>query len=399
MTLPTNSNVLTGSGTYGVAGTSVTPSYSPDFPAASSVLDSDTTDSVTGTVTTQGSWNLTTAFPGTGYYTGISNAPAAGDLKRSIQVNGVTGDFPSSSSPLPNYTSNSGASTATAGSDETDLTNFITQLKSAGTFEFWDSEGVRRTGSGDTDITNANVASGVQFENLSITGSAATGSNCTGDGQTSCLTTTQYKSVDTNALTAWDIRQGKSAGGISGSIAFYKNAIDPAIYDQDGLPDNTASTAGSTNDIWDTIDDYANNGTFPSGVPASPPANWHIATGANWTDITISADTTYRDELTGLEWTDDDATTRTWSTAVSYCDGLTHNSRSDWRLPTQKELMQAYTNGIWGQKTALSLSNSNYWSSSTDSNGTSDAWRVYLCSGYTTINNKTTSYRVLCVAP
>ena len=190
LTLPSASNVLSGSGDYGVAGTSETPSYSPDFPAASNVLDSDTTNSVTGTIATQGSWNLTTSFPGAGYYTGISNAPAAGDLKRTIQVNGVTGDFPSSSSPLPRYSSNSGASTATTGSDQTDLTNFITQVKTDGTFEYWDSQGVRRTGSGDNDITNANVASGIDFENLSITGSAATGSDCTGDGQTGCLTTT-----------------------------------------------------------------------------------------------------------------------------------------------------------------------------------------------------------------
>ena len=87
LTLPSASNVLTGSGAYGIAGTSETPSYTPDFPDAASVIDTDTTDGDTGTITTRGSWDLASSFPGTGYYTGISNAPAASDLRRSVAVN------------------------------------------------------------------------------------------------------------------------------------------------------------------------------------------------------------------------------------------------------------------------------------------------------------------------
>lgn len=45
------SNVLTGSGTYGANGTEITPSYSPDFPSANSVLTTDTTNGTQGTVT------------------------------------------------------------------------------------------------------------------------------------------------------------------------------------------------------------------------------------------------------------------------------------------------------------------------------------------------------------
>ena len=94
---------------------------------------------------------------------------SAGNVKRGITIAGTTGTFPSSSAPLPRY-SNSGASTATTGSDETDLTLFSTQLKTDGTFEFWDSNGQRYTGSGDSDIVAANVREGVSFENLSVTG-------------------------------------------------------------------------------------------------------------------------------------------------------------------------------------------------------------------------------------
>ena len=149
----------------GVSGT-----YTPDFPDASSVLDSDTTNFVTGTIVTRNTWDMRTSFPGSGYYTGISNAPVAAELKRSIQVAGVTGNFPSSASPLPRYSDAS--SVATSGSDETDLTTFASQLTNDASFEFWDSNGQRYLASGDSDLSSENIVAGVVIENLSITGSA-----------------------------------------------------------------------------------------------------------------------------------------------------------------------------------------------------------------------------------
>lgn len=100
----------------------------------------------------------------------LSNLSAS-NIKRGESIAGVTGNFPSASNPLPRYI-DSGSTTTTTGSDETDLTNLSTQLVSSGSFEFWDSSGVRRLGSGDTDIIASNVVSGVVFENISLTGSA-----------------------------------------------------------------------------------------------------------------------------------------------------------------------------------------------------------------------------------
>lgn len=67
---------------------------------------------------------------------------------------------------------------------------------------------------------------------------------------------------------------------------------------------------------------------------------------------------------------------------------------TNWRLPTQKELMQAYINGA-----ANNLPNpGNYFWSSTESyNSQSNAWYVYLPNGYTTPNTKATLYAVRCV--
>ena len=152
--------IVSGNTVAGVAG-----SYSPDYPEASSVLSSDTTGGVAGTILDRGTWDLTTSFPGAGYYSAISNAPAAGDLKRAIQVNGVTGNFPSSTSPLPRYSSASGASTTTSGADENDLdlATFDAKIKASGTFEYWDSNGQRYEDTGDADIQEANIATGTNI--------------------------------------------------------------------------------------------------------------------------------------------------------------------------------------------------------------------------------------------
>ena len=90
-------------------------------------------------------------------------------VKRGITIAGITGNFPSSAAPLPRY-SDSGGSTSTTGADVVDLTLFSTQLTTDAPFEFWDSNGQRYTGSGDSDIIASNVRGGISFENLSITG-------------------------------------------------------------------------------------------------------------------------------------------------------------------------------------------------------------------------------------
>ena len=308
---------------------------------ADKMLNTQSIDGKTGTIVPRGSWNLTATYPGNGYYAGISNTPTAGDIKRGISIAGVSGNFPSAASPLPRYR-DSGATTNTTGSDLPDLTLFITQLTSNGTFEYWDSAGVRRTGSGDSDLVAENVRNTVVLENLSITGTHVGAGNCTADGQTGCTTTTRFKSVDTDALTTWDIRSGKSAGGITGSIEFYKNMANTSP--------GTVSAAGL--DVYDTIDDYNKNGAFPT----QNNTGWPQATGANWTSVV--ARPVYKDNITGLVWLRDQGSTFTWEGAISQCENSTAGSRTDWRLPTQKELMQAYTNGIWSQRTNLSLATS-----------------------------------------
>ena len=71
--------------------------------------------------------------------------------------------------------------------------------------------------------------------------------------------------------------------------------------------------------------------------------------------------------------------------------------KTDWYLPTQAELMQAYIDGAYNQNSTWATTNY-FWSSTEGSNTPSNAWSVNLSTGYTDTNVKTTTTRyVRCV--
>lgn len=266
---------------------------------------------------------------------------------------------------------------------------------------------MRRTGSGDADITAANVKNTVQFENLSVTGTYTGGST----GST---------------LNVWDVRAGVDRGdGQTGKLKVNcRNAINNTYYNYDGavasIP-STGVTTGTTYDIWDTIDDYY-------GLPSSTgfPAAWSVTSNycggiesvvdddKVWKDITTTAASapstcaadaarcTMKDKISGLEWSKTIQTSRTWPQAINDCDALTHNGASDWRLPTQKELMDAYEHGIMSAESAnwittAQMQGAFFWSSSTRSANTSSAWVVNLSNGGAANTFKTNTFQVACV--
>jgi hypothetical protein len=83
---------------------------------------------------------------------------SAGMIKAGSIIAGVNGAYPSATYPLA-------SNTAT-----TDLKMFQSQLTTNGSFEFFDSEGTRYTGSGDSDLVPANLRSGTTIESLSLNG-------------------------------------------------------------------------------------------------------------------------------------------------------------------------------------------------------------------------------------
>src|SRR5690606_33653852 len=203
---------------------------------------------------------------------------------------------------------------------------------------------------------------------------------------------------------------GVTVGSVTGKLKVNcRNAVNSSIYNYDGaiasIPTSGVNT-GTVLDWWDTIDDYNNNVAFPAPYSKQDaPEDWdpdeHYCGDDNWEDVSVPGDIMYQDKLSGLTWTSDQGT-GSWPTALNNCNALNASNyggfASGWRLPTQKEWMQAYTNGIWSQKTQLSLSESYYWSSSSRSDYTSSAWLVHLHNGFTTSGVKTgTSHRVLCI--
>ena len=90
--------------------------------------------------------------------------------------------------------------------------------------------------------------------------------------------------------------------------------------------------------------------------------------------------------------------------AINYCATLELDSNNDaivetdWYLPSQKELMQAYIDGTENNiVNATPGSPYGYWSSTEKSSNSSYAWRVTLYLGYVGTSTKDTLYWVRCV--
>lgn len=89
--------------------------------------------------------------------------------------------------------------------------------------------------------------------------------------------------------------------------------------------------------------------------------------------------------------------------AINYCATLNFGGKTDWYLPSQKELMQAYIDGMNNKAgttlaNAASFTTTNYfWSSSELSAGATYGWRVNLDYSYTDNAAKGNSNPVRCV--
>jgi len=118
-------------------------------------------------------------------------------------------------------------------------------------------------------------------------------------------------------------------------------------------------------------------------------------------------DGTVTDTATGLMWTKNaDHGRMSWSNAAAYCDNLITNGYSDWRLPTVAKyggaaeldkLLREGENpsGAWGGVKGTPFTgvqnNFFYWSGTSSTNNTDNAWLVPMGNGYVYYSNKTSS--------
>ena len=117
-----------------------------------------------------------------------------------------------------------------------------------------------------------------------------------------------------------------------------------------------------------------------------------------------NGDSTVTDNLTGLMWAKNAnlGGTMTWNDALSYANSLSlgiscGTPLTDWRMPNVNELQSLLDreNYIPALPTSHPFSNVPdyyYWSSSTSTSNTSEAWTVYISYGSVSDFNKTTPF-------
>ena len=91
-----------------------------------------------------------------------------------------------------------------------------------------------------------------------------------------------------------------------------------------------------------------------------------------------------------------------WNDAKAYCDALTLDGNSNWRLPTVKELQtlvdERRTNPPAIDPTAfMNTPSEGFWTSSPWAGSGSYAWIVYFSNGYASNDYVTDTYLVRCV--
>ncbi len=177
---------------------------------------------------------------------------------------------------------------------------------------------------------------------------------------------------------------------------------------------------------YSTYDDYAGGDYLGWGGTLTDD---YQGEESEWSNMSVGEDIAWRDERTGVYWSAHQGTMSNIFTmascdyftsiprssydgsdsdcglAINYCATLDFAGRTDWYLPSQKELMQAYIDGIYNQAgideaSAAAFVTDNYYLSSSEVSGSSNtAWRVVLDNGTTRVNDKTnTSNGVRCVS-
>ena len=167
---------------------------------------------------------------------------------------------------------------------------------------------------------------------------------------------------------------------------------------------------------YSTYDDYAGGDYLGWGGTLTDD---YQGEESEWSNMSVGEDIAWRDERTGVYWSAHQGTMSNIFTmascdyftsiprssydgsdsdcglAINYCATLDFAGRTDWYLPSQKELMQAYIDGIYNQagideaSAAAFVTDNYYWSSSEVSYSSGYAWRVFLHDGVTRNRNKT----------
>jgi hypothetical protein len=138
---------------------------------------------------------------------------------------------------------------------------------------------------------------------------------------------------------------------------------------------------------------------------------------ATWKDVSIAVganqpgcapnpgNCTMKDKITGLFWSEQKSSGSSWANAIFMCDALVHNGASDWRLPTHKEMLEAYSHGFRNIASDTLIPrgqlNSAFWTATTSvvSSHQGFVFNFHVPTGYTIFDRFDPSPHVLCVRP
>jgi hypothetical protein len=109
---------------------------------------------------------------------------------------------------------------------------------------------------------------------------------------------------------------------------------------------------------------------------------------------------TWEDSETGLEWQCESPGEMTWDKAREYAETLSLNCKKDWRLPALWELESLLDRTKYRpvvRKEIPFRDNLSYWSSTTFSENSNNAWIVMFDGAYILSYYKSNLYHVRCV--
>lgn len=201
--------------------------------------------------------------------------------------------------------------------------------------------------------------------------------------------------VPSGDATVADVVSGKTFNGNSRTQATGTKLVagpcsTQAYHDSYGAPVTETTNCSQT---------FTTNPTPATGDDnRSPGGNYDPVTGLTWSMLLYRTGTT-------IGFSSSLNTTFSWGATHANNIGITAPVAGDrtavqlcadqgngWRLPTQKELMQAYIDGSYWNLTQPA----NYFWSATETSAT-NAWSVGLNSGYTYYASKTGAYQLRCV--
>ncbi len=269
---------------------------------------------------------------------------------------GQTGAYPSATNTLP------------SASATTDLAASGSDITSAnGAVEWWQSDGVRQTATLDFP-TASNVCASDTVNGT--TGTLTVGAGTIGVGNTVCGTAGTLLADQFNGTS------GAFTGGAQadGGADDYNNGSSVAT----GRYETAWTQCTSGNNYCGTGDSGADALDTATNLVWSLPCN-----GSGCASFSDSAPLTY-------SWSNSHSNNNS-RTAAQLC-----SDNSGWSLPHQKQLMQAYVDGSYGNLEATGT-NRYYWSASTRSWSTTTAWGTNLSHGDSYFNAKTSAYYVRCV--